>query len=686
MKIMKLFSASLLTVLLGSLLFLFCFNSGIGDIDQTILRKVQRYLLSDHFAPKNIDDVYSQQVFDKYIEALDPYKRFFLQSDIASFKEHEKKMDDYLLSQDTDFHKYTIDVLYKRVEQMDSITQKILEQPISFETDEYYADAESRSYAKDLKEIQNEWKKYIKLQILQEVASELEQDSLKKKPLDSVFLNAKNETADNLKEYFRKFKARKKKDWFSVYINSFTEVFDPHTNYFSPKESNSFNTNMSGKIIGIGALLRDQKGILTISELVVGGPAWKSKLLEVGDKILKVGQKPDELVSVEGMLLEDAVQLIRGKLHTKVYLVIKKKDGSIQNISLVREEVELEDTFVKSIVIETPEKEKIGYISLPEFYVDLENRSKRDCSDDVKNEIEHLKKQNVKGIIFDLRNNGGGSLKEVVEIAGFFIPKGPIVQVKSSDKELTILEDTDSSVLWNGPLTIMVNEYSASASEIFAAAMQDYKRALIVGSSSTYGKGTVQRVIPLDNNFSSEKLGALKLTVQKFYRINGSSTQQKGVQSDIILPQIIGKQDFKEKSQKFSLAWDEIAPVKYTIIPQKINTKLLNDYMNKRLKNNPYIAAVERGNQWLSAMENEKKIPLKFESYQTYNNERKNATKKIDAELKYSNSLSFRLLEKDQTKYSQDTVFKAKKDNWMKDLKKDFYLNENVYIITKILK
>jgi carboxyl-terminal processing protease len=317
-------------------------------------------------------------------------------------------------------------------------------------------------------------------------------------------------------------------DWFAVFINAIVEEFDPHTYYFAPEDKDRFDVAMSGNYEGIGARLQKKMDAITITELISGGSAWRQNKLEVGDQIIKVRQEDEkEATSIVGMRLDDAVKLIKGPKGTNVILTLKKVDGSIEDLSIPRDVIELEETYAKSSTVEKAGK-TFGVINLPKFYVNFDDYTNRNAASDIKKEIERLKAQGMEGLVIDLRNNGGGSLKTVVDMVGLFIEEGPVVQVRITGEPKEVLKDKDRSITWDGPLVILVNELSASASEILAAAVQDYKRAIVIGSKQTYGKGTVQNVLDLNRlmrNNTLGDMGALKYTTQQFYRINGGSTQ-----------------------------------------------------------------------------------------------------------------------------------------------------------------
>lgn len=693
-------------------LLVFCFNaSSQDDREKEIFKRVKEVLLYS-YSPKDLDISYSKDVYKKYIEDLDPFKRYFLESDMEEFSKYKDKMSDMFIRNDVSFYHLSIDRLYKRINETEEYVNDIFSKPITFTNDDYfYTDDKKRKFPKNKDQAKQYWKSYIKYRILQEIFNgQKEKDSINDvkellensdKDKDSKKLNkaktkeelqkeSVKKVQENLSEYFRQVKLRKKSDLFSIFVNAYTEVFDIHTTYFSPKDKENFNSSMSGKIIGIGATLQDVKGYPTIRELVIGGPAWKSKEIEAGDKIIKVQQgKKGTPISVVGMLLDDAIRLIRGEEKTTVVLTIEKKDGSTKTVSLVREEIEIQETFVRSAIITDDKGNKFGILYLPEFYVNLENNSKgRDCSDDVKKEILELKKQGIIGLIMDVRNNGGGSLSEVVDITGLFVGKGPVVQVKDANGEIKVLKSKEKDIVWDGPLILMTNELSASASEILAGAMQDYKRAVVVGPLQTYGKGTVQTIIPL-NRFGMEddKFGALKITIQKFYRINGSSTQLKGVTSDIIIPGIFSYSDIFEKSQEFALPWDQIPSTKYTIWQgtPKIDYQYLKSQSEERLKGSTYISSIEKAGKWTKELDKIDKIPLKYEKFMQEMTKRRDQGKIFEKETNFDAKIKVEAPDYELVKFKTDTVLKAKRKDWYKGMKKDFNLRESVNVLNDII-
>ncbi len=686
---------------------MFCFNSPQNDDEkmQTIMVSVKNTLSYLHYSPKPINDAYSQDVFEKYMESVDASKRYFLQSDIDEFKKHSTKLDDYLTNGNLVFYKLTVDRLYQRVDEIDKMAQDILSKPINLEeNEELILEPKKRVNPADAKQQYNEWKKYIKYNILQEMETLNSKEEVQKKKKDSVMSNklpdtikyaplsmekkrekATAEVKDLITDSFRRFKKRKKMDWFSVYMNAYTEVFDPHTNYFSPKSKEEFDMNFTGKVIGIGAIIQEKRGYLYLGALTIGAPAWKSKQLAEGDKILKVRSKPkDEPVNVVGMLSDEAVQLIRGEKGTPVTLTVEKKDKTIKEVTMIREEVAIEDTFARSIAVNASNGKKYGFVYLPSFNVDFEDPKGRNASDDIKAELIKLKKENVEGIILDLRSNGGGSLTEVGDIMGLFMNAGPYVQVKDSRGKVQVLSNKTNEPIWTGPVVIMQNELSASASEILAGAMQDYGRAVVIGSPSSFGKGTVQTFVDL-NRFlnTSEDFGSLKLTIQKFYRISGESTQRKGVESDIKMKDFFSYAEVGERFDEFALPWDKIETATFKKLTT-LNIPQLQTEIDKQIANNANYKLLQESAEWKEALDKEETITLNQTKFNELMKTRKAQIEKFKGLDKFNNGLKFTLHPDEEIRMKKDEAFAKKTENWRKNLERDFYLEETVDALSKI--
>ena len=541
--------------------------------EEAIVYTVKSLLDYMHYAPKKVNDEFSAKYYVEYINNIDALKRFLTEEDIAKLEKYKYDLDDQIIERKMDFFNLSYDLINNSIEKTRGIYSEILDKPFTFDSDEKLElDPKKRIRPKNDEELKELWYKILKYEVLTRVVSKMEEQEKNKDKEQKSFEELESDARKRVKkiydDMFKRIDKLRREDRFEVYINSFTNMYDPHTEYFSPKEKEDFDIRMGGKLEGIGARLQVKDDYTKIISIIPGGPAWKGKELEAGDIILKVAQgDSDDFVDLTGMRIDDVVRYIRGKKGTKVRLEVKKQDGSIKIIEIIRDEVIIEETQAKSVILGLDNNiQNVGYIKLPSFYSEF-TRGGNNCADDIKKELNKLKAKNINGIILDLRYNGGGSLGDVIKIGGFFIEKGPIVQVKPGKESPYIHSDNDISVEYDGPLVIMVNELSASASEILAAAMQDYNRAIIIGSKATFGKGTVQRFYDLDNMIRGaddvKPLGNLKITMQKFYRINGGSTQLKGVESDIVLPDNYMYVDVGEREYKNAMPWDKIAPVKY---------------------------------------------------------------------------------------------------------------------------
>jgi carboxyl-terminal processing protease len=662
--------------------------------DKLLLELLTMVLERGHYSPVAIDDAFSKKVYEKYLENIDPTKRFFLQSDIEEFSKYETKIDDMIKNKDLTFFNLTNSRLLQRMQECRDIYEDILEDSFNFDSQESInVDYENLPYAKNKKELVDRWRKQLKLQALSSLTDKqkLEDDKKEKdakyvvKSFETIEKEVRESSLKSLNEYFDFIqKELTRNDWFSIYLNSIVERFDPHTFYFSPEDKEKFDVSMSGTFEGIGARLQKKNDAVEISELISGGPAWKGKELEAGDLILKVGQGKDEPIDVAGMRLDDVVKKIKGPKGTEVRLTVKKVDGSIKVISIIRDEVETEETFAKSSVVEKDGK-RYGIIYLPKFYIKFENKENRDAYKDVATEIERLKAQNIDGIVMDLRDNGGGSLETVVKMVGLFIPEGPVVQVKAPGREPEILPDPDKKVQYDGPLVVMINNFSASASEIFAAAIQDYKRGIVLGSKHSYGKGTVQNVIDL-NQFirgnSYGDLGALKTTIQKFYRINGGSTQREGVLSDIIFPDRYTYLDMGERDEESALPWDKIAPAKYEPLPINYDQIIANS--KKRIASNNYFNLIDENAKWIFERKDENTFSLNLNQFKKEMALSDAKIKKFKAISEYNNKLKFNSLPNEIALFEKDSLLKQKRERWHEDLQKDLYIEETLNVIAEI--
>jgi carboxyl-terminal processing protease len=662
------------------------------DKDKLLLELLTFVIEKGHYSPAAIDDTFSKGIYKDYIEALDPSKRFFLQSDITEFSKFELQLDDQLLNKDLSFFNLTYNRLIKRMDASASIYKNILDKPFNYKIDEdFNIDYEKAPYSKNLVELTDRWRKQIKLSTLSSLTDKqkLEKDKKKNDPkyviksFDLLEKETRESSSKSLDEYFGFIKDLERNDWFSVYVNSITARFDPHTNYFAPEEKERFDVSISGKLEGIGARLQKKNDYTEITELISGGPAWRGKLLEAGDLIMKVAQGKNEAVEVVGMRLDDVVKKIKGPKGSEVRLTVKKVDGTIKVIPIIRDIVEIEETYAKSSVV-MKNGLKYGIIYLPKFYIDFENKNGRDAGKDIAIEVQRLKEAGVEGIVLDVRDDGGGSLSTVVDIAGLFIEEGPIVQIKSAGRNKEVLYDRDRKIEWDGPLVIMVNSFSASASEILAAAIQDYKRGIIVGSRQTYGKGTVQNVIDLNEFVRSSTvgdLGAIKTTTQKFYRINGGSTQLEGVRSDVVMPDRYAYLKMGERDIDNAMPWDKIDQADYTVWNQNENFNQAIINSKNRISINPNFKLIEENAKWIDSRSKDNVYSLNIDKFTAAQSLIEEKAKKYKPIIDYKNTLTFNSLPNEMKAINTDISLKEKRERWHEALSKDIYVEEALNVL-----
>ena len=668
-----------------------------SDKDSLVIQLITYVLDQAHYLDKEIDDDFSEKVFNTFLENLDPYKRYFYASDIEDFSEYKYSIDDAFKIPNLDFFDLVYERYKKRMSESEIIFNHILLNPFDFSKDEVCeCDFEVLDYVQTNEELYDRWRKLLKIYVIENYHNEIE-DDLRKLEKDSLFQIRnidliEKETRESLSEtmiqnYKFVSEEMQRSDWFSVYINSFVSQYDPNTSYLDPESKDRFDVDMSGNYAGIGARLQKKIDKVEITEVISGGPAWRDNTLEKGDAILKVRQDDEEEpVSILTMRLSEAVKLIKGEKGTKVHLTVKKVDGSISEVTVKRDIVQLEETYIKSSIVKK-DNNNYGIINIPKFYIDFDNQSNRDAAKDLKTEIERLKEQGIKGLVIDLRNNGGGALKTVVDMAGMFIKNGPVVQVKYFDKEKQVLSDRDRSILWTGPLVILVNEGSASASEILAAAMQDYKRAIIIGGNQTWGKGTVQNVFPLNRMVrgnTNGDLGALRYTTQKYYRINGGSVQLEGVKSDINVPYRYKYLDFGEKDSENPLEWDEIDDVDYTTWQSNFDFDQAIQKSKDRMSNNEYLKLVDENAKWIKTVRDDKLINLNYDNFKKELEENLSETKKFDALNDFSMDFNFKSLPYEVDLIEKDSVLGIKRKRWHKSLNKDVYIDEALNVLSDL--
>jgi len=689
------FSVALVALFIGASAFLPTPDN--TQKEAILIQRLLGGLKQLHYKPVDIDDAFSEKAFDLYIERLDSGKRWLTQEDIETLKAYRTKIDDEADKGTYEFMDLSLELMEKGVAKSKSYYEELVKKPVELSSDKLIElDGDKKDFAKNDAELKAYWAEMVQYEMITELADKIKSqeegtEELKDKSKDQLLDEAREDVLEDYEAWYKRLKKRKRSDYLSIYLNALTNIYDPHTSYYAPKDKETFDIRMSGRLEGIGAQLSPDGDNTVVTRIIPGGPAWKGKDLEAKDIITKVAQKGEEAVVVTGMRLDDVVQLIRGKKGTEVTLTIKKVDGTVEDIVIVRDVVELEESFAKSVILDSPEKvNNIGYIKLPQFYADFSRRNGRSCAKDIAIELEKLKAKNVNGIILDLRNNGGGSLRDVQRMSGFFIEEGPIVQVKARDHSPEILEDNDPQVQYDGPLIVMVNSFSASASEILAAALQDYGRAVIVGSNATFGKGTVQRFIDLDQGFRGDSditpLGDLKLTIQKFYRINGGSTQLRGVTPDVVLPDRYHFFELGERENEYAMEWSEIKPVKYHQSVSSLD-KLdkIKTASAERVKNHATFQKVLDQAKYVKERSDKTTQPLNLEKYQ---NERKEAKVKSD---EYEDmfptieGMTVKNLDVDLKAINIDEAKAEENKKWLEAMNKDIYVDEALSIMKDMI-
>ncbi len=668
-----------------------------------------------HYRGMKIDDKVSQKAFDEYLKKIDYGKQFLLKSDVKKLEKYRLQMDDQMISGNHKLLSLTISVFEERVKEAEELRQKIFKNQFKFtQYENLELDPKKRGFPKSKVQWKEHWRKLYKHAVLNRYLSMLEAQEEDKKNVKKEKKKKKKEKiltdkemrekahaaiAKKYKDLFRRFLKDDRTDYLEKFFNSIANVFDPHTSYLPPKRKEDFDIDISGQLEGIGAVLQEDGAYIKVVRVVPGGAAWRQKELEVDDTILMVAEGDGEPVDLVDMRVDDAVRYIRGKKGTEVRLTVKRADGTRKVIPIIRDVVRMEASFAKSSVIQHKDLgTKVGYVHLPKFYRDFDDPSKN-CSRDVKIEVERLKKYNVGGIILDLRNNGGGALPDAREISGLFVDSGPIVQTKNYTSQIEVLRDSDGEITYGGPLIVMTNRFSASASEILAGALQDYKRAVIVGGEFTHGKGTVQAVIPLNagimRQLFGDKMGALKVTIQKFYRINGISTQYKGITPDIIIPDSLGYAENREKDLDYSLPWDTVKKKKYKKwTKHKYKMSALKRRSSLRVSKNSRFQKVKKSVNYLIERRNDTVASLNLKKVRDEDKKNKEVSQSLKLEGKNEKILVKRFEESvkrhekiaktDEKRWRKD--FKQKQKDWVDGIRQDPGIEEALFIMEDMIR
>jgi len=685
--------------------------------EQALIKTIMKKLNYSHFQPQAINDDFSGKAFDLYLKRLDYNKRFLTATDVEAFGAYRTQLDDEVKNSNYTFFELTATTIDKRVKESQTYYKEILAKPFDFSTEESIElERDNMDYAKDEAALKERWRKSLKYATLRRVTDmvekqekaqngdkeestsfkqkeeEDEEEEVEIKTLVEMEVEAREKVLKNQERWFKRMEGIDRNDRLSAYLNSIINIYGPHTGYFPPKDKEDFDISMSGRLEGIGARLVEKDGYIKVSEIVPGSASAQQGELKAEDLILKVAQGKDEPIDVVEMPLDEAVKLIRGKKGSEVRLTVKKIDGTTTVIPIIRDVVLIEETYAKSAVIHHAEvSKKLGYIKLPKFYADFSRSGGRSCSRDMALELQKLNQEGVDGIILDLRNNGGGSLNDAVDMAGLFIDEGPIVQVKSRSGAPYVLADKAKGTLYDGPLVILVNTFSASASEILAAAMQDYNRAIVIGSETSFGKGTVQRFFDMDQNLSREyadakPLGAIKITTQKFYRVDGGATQLKGVIPDIILPDAFRYIETGEKEHEYVMQWDEIDPAPYSPWKPSFNAEAVREKSEARTASNEVFQLIDENAHRLKEQSDMSLYSLNMEKFREEREAREKISEKYEDIEKENGAIQANNLQPDLERINQSDAKVKTNEKWLESLRKDSYINEAAFVLKDMMK
>lgn len=653
---------------------------------------ISQQLTQNHYRDQVLDDSFSSATFDLYVQQLDSQKRFLLQEDVERLRAFEQRIDDEMLSGYLQFPAVGADLHQQRIAEVEKLVRQIMADGFDFSRSELLqSDPEKLDYCRSMSDLRDRWRKSLKYQVLSRYLELLEeQDGTVSKTAampaayrvdDRLLATASDKVLKSMEQLLLRLRQTTRREYVDRYFDAVCRAFDPHTNYLAPAEEEEFEISMRGSLEGIGATLQQVDGFIKVVSIVPGSPASRQGQLQAEDIILKVAEGRAEPVDIVDARLRDAVRLIRGKKGTEVRLTVRKPGGMQQVIPITRDVVQIQESFVRSTRLTGPDDRggDFGYIRIPTFYRDFfddsEDGKPRNCTDDVRAALRELDHSKIDGLVIDLRNNGGGALTDAVQIAGLFIAQGPVVQVKDSSNRITVLEDKDPAVAFNGPVVVLVNRFSASASEILAAALQDYRRALVVGDHATHGKGTVQTVLNLDRALPPQSmdqyrpLGAMKLTLQKFYRVSGGSTQVQGVEPDLLLPDPLPYLKSGERYADYALPWDTISPATYALWqPRPFDLAALREASRKRLEDSSrfqILAELRKRNQD-RGKNTERPLGL------------------ADLWLEMGAAKAARQADSSALEGDDKKLPNAIKDNWEKQVENDLFVGEAVQILADL--
>ena len=662
--------------------------------DRVIGQMIAGQLPVLHYSDKVMNDSLAMAAFGLYIKQLDYQKRFLLKKDVQQLRAFAPYIDDNLKNGTVTLPDAGYAILSQRIGEVQKMVDGILKKrldpnaKVSLETD-----PDKLDYAANLQELRERWRKILRAQLITRFL-DLQEESVKnhdKKSDDQLWKQTYEKVGKQYWNFFHRLHQETLQDHYDRFFSAVARAFGPHTNYISPTDKEQFDISMRGSLEGIGAMLREDGGMIKVVRIIPGSAAARQGQLKAEDVILQVAEEGKEPVDITDMRLRDAVRLIRGPKGTTVRLTVRTPDGVKEVIPIVRNVVQIEATFVKHAVLNVPGTGKVGYLQIPSFYRDFEKdgaHGGRNASDDTKKALEQLKAAGVKGVVLDLRNNGGGALVDAVRITGMFIDQGPVVEVRSSNGAERVLRDEDPGRVWGGPLVVLVNKFSASASEIVAAALQDYGRAVIMGGPHTHGKGTVQTIIDLNENIplyhlhKYKDLGAIKVTIQKFYRVTGGSTQYKGVVPDIVLPSLLAHIKSGERSLEYSLPWDSIPPVQYTPYPKHLDLPWLEKRSRARVAHDKGFQTIRKEEAMAVKRSKQTRVMLDISDMRARRRQAEEARKKIgEYYLKYRDDQQAEDGDSQNLQKSEAEIHRQ----WLKEVNDDPYIREATRVIKDII-